>query len=203
MIKLIHYIKLIYKKCYGLLSTVVFKLKLKLYECPYGKKLQINGKVLIISKDKEIIVLGNNVKINSSSSSNLATNKTIFQILNGGKIVIGNYTGLTSTIMSSRNLISIGNNVRIGANCRIYDHDFHHRDYLQRRKNIQNDIKAEPVVIEDDVFIGTGSIILKGVRIGARTIISAGSVVSKKNIPPDSIVAGNPAQSIKFIQKQL
>ncbi len=134
---------------------------------------------------------GENVKINSRISSNLATNNTIFQSLNGGKIVIGNYTGLTSTILSSRVAITIGNNVMIGANCRIFDHDFHHHDHLQRRKNINNDIEAEPVVIEDDVFIGTGSIILKGVRIGARTIISAGSVVSKKNIPPDSIVAGN------------
>lgn len=49
------------------------------------------------------------------------------------------------------------------------------------------------VVIEDNVFIGTGSIILKGVRIGKNTIIGAGSVVTK-DIPPNSVAMGNPCK---------
>jgi len=52
-------------------------------------------------------------------------------------------------------------------------------------------------VIGDDVFIGVNSIILKGVNIGPRTIIGAGSVVAIKNIPADSVVYGNPAKIIE------
>ena len=56
--------------------------------------------------------------------------------------------------------------------------------------------KSKPIVIEDDVLIGTRCIILKGVTIGARTIIGSGSVVTK-SIPADCIAAGNPCQVIK------
>ncbi|MNL65825.1 2,3,4,5-tetrahydropyridine-2,6-dicarboxylate N-acetyltransferase [compost metagenome] len=58
-------------------------------------------------------------------------------------------------------------------------------------------IKKEPIIIEQDVFIGANSIILKGVTIGARSIIGAGSIVTK-NVPADEIWGGNPA---KFIRK--
>jgi serine acetyltransferase len=53
-----------------------------------------------------------------------------------------------------------------------------------------------PVVIEDDVWIGTGVIILKGVRIGRGSIIAAGALV-KKDVPPYSIVGGVPARRLK------
>lgn len=51
-------------------------------------------------------------------------------------------------------------------------------------------------MIGDDVFIGTNCIILKGVTIGARSIIAAGSVVTK-SIPADCIAGGNPAKIIR------
>lgn len=57
--------------------------------------------------------------------------------------------------------------------------------------------RSAPIVIEDDVLIGTGCIVLKGVTIGARSVIGAGSVVTR-SIPEDSIAAGNPC---KVIQK--
>ena len=89
--------------------------------------------------------------------------------------------------------------MKIGGNVRIYDHDFHAVNYLARRDS-QLDMtqcKSAPVVIGDDVFIGANSIILKGVTIGDRSIIGAGSVVSLKEIPPDSLVAGNPARILR------
>lgn len=58
--------------------------------------------------------------------------------------------------------------------------------------------KASSISIEDDVLIGTCSIILKGVTIGARSIIAAGSVVTK-SIPADCIAGGNPCKVIRYI----
>jgi acetyltransferase-like isoleucine patch superfamily enzyme len=52
-----------------------------------------------------------------------------------------------------------------------------------------------PIVIEDDCFVGYGSIILMGVTIGAGSIVGAGAVVTK-DVPPDSVVGGNPARII-------
>ena len=56
----------------------------------------------------------------------------------------------------------------------------------------------KPVIIENSVFIGAQSIILKGVTIGKNSIIGAGSVVTK-NVPANQIWAGNPARFIKNI----
>lgn len=71
---------------------------------------------------------------------------------------------------------------------------------MDRRNGIadQRNKKSKPIVIEDDVWLGTNSIVLKGVTIGARTIIGAGSVVTK-DIPADCIAAGNPCKVIRKI----
>ena len=77
----------------------------------------------------------------------------------------------------------------------ITDTDAHPLDYLARRTS-NDGTKAAPIVIEDDVWVGAHSIILKGVTIGARSIIGAGSVVTK-SIPTDCVAAGNPCRVIK------
>ena len=83
------------------------------------------------------------------------------------------------------------------------DHDFHSLDKEKRKTSDDKKyIKSEPITIEDDVFIGTNSIILKGVNIGAGTIIGAGSIVTLKNIPSGVIVSGNPAKIIKKINNE-
>lgn len=90
------------------------------------------------------------------------------------------------------------------------DSDAHNLDYRIRASKeqigqISKDAltaKTAPIVIEDDVLIGTRCIILKGVTIGARSVIGGGSVVTK-SIPPDCIAAGNPCKVIKFINHDL
>ena len=101
--------------------------------------------------------------------------------------------------------ITIGNHVKIGGDCILLDSDAHSLDYHMRRveeriatPKYMSAVKTAPIVIEDDVLIGTRCIILKGVTIGARSVIGSGSVVTK-SIPPDCIAAGNPCKVVKSI----
>lgn len=188
------------KYFYTLIGSFLFKVQMRLLSNKFGAKISVDGKVLIKSQEKSTITIGDNFKLNSRRESNLVgvTNIASFQVIKGGRISIGNNCGFTSTVLSSRTLIKIGNYVKIGGNVRIFDHDYHSLNYLNRRNSRLdgNDVRTKQVIIDDDVFIGTNATILKGVHIGAGSIIGAGSVVSLKNIPPDSIVAGNPAKII-------
>lgn len=73
-------------------------------------------------------------------------------------------------------------------------------DFKLRRSPSTDWGVSAPVVIEDDAFIGMNCLILKGVTIGARSIIAAGSVVTK-SIPADCIAGGNLAKVIKRISE--
>ena len=124
-------------------------------------------------------------------------------------ITIGNHVGMSSPCIWIQNKLTIGNHVNIGGNCIILDTDTHQIDYLARRGEKAADtnaptttVQSAPVTIEDDVWIGANCIILKGVTIGARSIIGAGSVVTK-SIPADCIAAGNPCKVIKSLSPAL
>jgi len=94
-------------------------------------------------------------------------------------------------------LVEIGNNCAI-VSTQIITHGY---DWvILRNKYGEMLCSSGKVVIEDNVFIGAGSIILKGVRIGRDTIIGAGSVVTH-NIPPMSVAAGNPCKVIMGIDE--
>lgn len=195
------YIRFISNKLIIAFFTIIFRIITLSSKYKISKNCKIDGLVFIKKSKTGILKIGKNFTLNSRKASNLVgiTNRASFQIINEGRIEIGDNCGFTSTVLSSRKLIKIGNNVLIGGNVRIYDHDYHSLNYLNRRNSkldAQN-VKTSEVIIEDDVFIGTNSIILKGVKIGARSVIGAGSVVSLKSIPSDSIVAGNPAKIIK------
>ena len=179
--------------------TATTRLKLGALGCSCGKKFKIDGKLWVWAQKKGCIHIGDNVRINSRFGSNLVglTNPVVFQCLENGTIAIGNNSGLSSVVLSARSNIIIGDNVKIGANVRVFDHDHHSLDSIFRRGGEdKSHVKTRPVVIGDDVFIGTNSIILKGVSVGNRSVIGAGSVVSC-DVPADEIWAGNPARFVK------
>jgi maltose O-acetyltransferase len=117
----------------------------------------------------------------NSSASILIKNNTI---INNNFVVIADQTSVT-----------IGENCLIGPNVFITDSDFHG---LKVKDRVNGNYQCLPTVIEDNVFIGENVRILKGVTIGEGSVIGCGSVVSK-NVPPNSIYAGNPGKFIKFI----
>lgn len=109
-------------------------------------------------------------------------------------IQIGYNVGVSGATISGKKIF-IGDNVLIGSGVLITDSDAHALNPKLRDK--AEFIKTAPIFIEDDVFIGARSIILKGVTIGKGSVIGAGSVVSK-DIPINEIWAGNPAKFIKL-----
>lgn len=161
-----------------------------------GRLILFQGKALLRAHQKGDITIGDRVVFNSRFSTNPVgmTNATFLDTRAGGKIIIGANSGFSSVVISSKSSIAIGSNVKVGGNVRIFDHDFHALEW-ENRRGVENRaaIRTKPVVIDDDVFIGTNAIILKGSHIGARSIVAAGSVVFGLNVPADSLVKGNPA----------
>lgn len=114
-----------------------------------------------------------------------------------GKIVIGKGCVLQGTSICSYEEVSIGNNVIFGPNVVIMDCSGHALSNRGHPDELDN-LKAQPVKIGNDVWIGYGCIILPGVNIGDGAVIGAGSVVTK-SMPANSMAAGNPC-TVKKIE---
>ena len=177
-----------------------------LLDIKYGKNLQVLNKIYVRGKGK--IIIGDNLVFTSGDGLNpLCRNiRGMFFTATNGEIHIGDNVGISSACLRAQTKITIGDNVNIGADCLITDTDAHPHNYMQRRRDTLSTISRQAyealipsgsIVIEDDVWIGTRCIILKGVHIGARSIIAAGSVVVK-DIPADCIAGGNPCKVIRL-----
>lgn len=174
----------------------------------YRNKITTDGRVIlnwgsvIFGVDrKDQIKLGENVQLSGWL--------TVFY---GGKITIGDYTLIGNntvveafdqieigayTMISSEVLIMDNNNHSIYAQARLID-TLGSADFNKVRINNTNCVH-KPIKIGNHVWIGRRAIILKGVTIGDRSIVAAGAIVTK-DIPADTIVAGNPAKVVKKIK---
>jgi acetyltransferase-like isoleucine patch superfamily enzyme len=135
-----------------------------------------------------------------------------------GKITIGDQTFVGSGslfVCAQEEGISIGNHVLISWGCTFSDTNAHSLDANVRRhdvadwlrsaqegktgayKNWQR-VKSAPIVIDDDVWLGFGAVVLKGVTIGAGAVVGARSVVTR-DVAPNTVVAGNPARVLRDV----
>lgn len=111
----------------------------------------------------------------------------------GAMLSIGADTGISGGSFCAAHSLIIGERCLLGADVVVTDTDFHAIMPEGRRYNTDPaSIPCRPVVIGDDVFIGTGALVLKGVTIGNGAVVGARSVVTR-DVAPGAIVAGNPA----------
>jgi acetyltransferase-like isoleucine patch superfamily enzyme len=148
-----------------------------------GKRVTLRGRAVISNEGR--ITLGDRVRLVSTVATlELAT-------LPGGHLEIGDNVFINyGCSLSSSNHVKIGNDCLIGSHVMIMDCDFH------RVEDKGWDTTGVPIIIEDRVWIGNRSIVLKGVRIGHDAVVAAGSVVTK-DVPPRTVVAGVPARVLR------
>lgn len=162
-----------------------------------GSQFRLVGNIPYVHNNIKILI-GNNVEIYGYNTS-----------FGGGKITvnptleIGNNTFIgPGTKIGVCNKIEIGNNCLISARVIISDSDGHPLNYKKRRNKMPVSLQeVKPILIEDDVWIGEGSFICKGVKIGCGAIIGARSVVTKE-VPRFTIVGGNPAKIIRKLENE-
>jgi acetyltransferase-like isoleucine patch superfamily enzyme len=129
---------------------------------------------------------------------------TAFNVEPEGQVVVGDEAILVGAVFMCAQSITVGRRVVLSYNVTVADSDFHpHDPALRRQDAIANapfgdrsqrpPLVARPVEIEDDVWVGIGAIVLKGVRIGRGARVGAGAVVTA-DVPAGAWVNGNPAR---------
>lgn len=209
-------IKMMYVKALRFCSKICSSLYIgwnKIYfflnNIKYGKNFRVFNHLYLKIHVGALVQIGNNCTIMSGAGLNpLSRNiKTCIYVGKKTTLKLGNDVGISSSTLWVKESVSIGNSVAIGADCIIMDTDAHNLDWKIRCSEETNEYgesvdmvtaASAPIVIEDNVLVGARCIILKGVTIGARSIIGSGSIVTK-DIPSDCIAAGNPCKVIKSI----
>jgi len=153
----------------------------------------------VLSSGKGIVAIGRNVKFGVKPSPGYYSNYTYLNARRPeSKIIIGdnNFFNNNLAIISDGKTIRIGNNCLFGLNVEITDSDFHDLS-IDNRFGGKNVIKKD-VVIGNNVFIGNNVVILRGVSIGDNCVVGNSSLVVK-DIPENSIAAGNPCKVIRTL----
>jgi acetyltransferase-like isoleucine patch superfamily enzyme len=181
------------------LQTLVFPAWARLWGVQLAERCTLVGWPILFRHRDSTIRIGKNLSLRSSLRSNfIGVNRPCYiaTAAKGAVIVIGDDCGFTSTVVSGKLSIQIGNRVLCGANTTITDSDWHHIDPTRRRDT--TGIPAVPVVIEDNVWLGMNVTVLKGVRIGRDTVVAAGSIVTS-DLPAGVIAAGSPARPRRML----
>ncbi|WP_162198283.1 acyltransferase [Geofilum rubicundum] len=181
------------RKCLSFFVTLLMKVNMTIRGVEYGRHLRFYGFAKFKRANKGLINVGSHCIFNSSHTSNLigVNRPCLFSaLLPDSRLVIGHHCGFSGTVIGCFVRITLGNHVKCGANTLITDSDWHLEDARTG--------KPQPIVIEDNVWLGVNVTVLKGVRIGANSVIGAHSLVVK-DIPANVIAAGNPCKVIKAL----
>ena len=168
------------------------RLWIKWFVNPFVHK---RGKKAVIRKATRLDL----VPWNAFSIGSESTIEDFSAINNGvGAVAIGERTriGLSNTIIGP---VTIGNDVRLAQNVVLSGLNHNYSD-IDRPIHEQG-VTTAPISIEDETWIGANAVIVAGRTVGKHSIVAAGSVVTR-DVPPYSVVAGNPARIIKQYNHQ-
>jgi len=193
------------------LNKVLYKLFIKRALLRLIKRIQLdtnsdlNYSVISINNNSNFIstLIDSKCNISSLEEGCCISEARIYGDVNLGRFV--SITGPGTIVKSLKENISIGSFTSIGQNVCIVDFNHNFKritsnfiNYNIFKENYCSDITTNgSVTIQEDVWIGSNSVILPGVTIGRGSIIGGGSIVNK-NIPAYSVVVGNPAKVIKM-----
>ena len=188
------------KHRFRLLPSFLWRWELRLIGVSCSSSPTLCGRPFVSRFEGSTIFFGHTVRLDSSRRNNpLGGEKpcVLRTMTPNAQILLADRVGLSSSTIIAGNSIQIGEETILGAGCMVLDNDFHSPGpgFTWLNEYSRN---SKPVKIGRGCFIGARSIILKGVTLGDRVIVGAGSVVTK-NFPAFSIVAGNPAQIIGSI----
>ena len=191
-----HHTSIIMKRICGIFWKAINYTSARWWGIKIKAGCRFNGKAHFYRLQEGEITIGSNCIFNSTSTSNLSglfAPCIISTAKRGAKITIGNNCGFSGTRIRAGADVTLGNNVRCGANTYIASTDAHSDDYRAG--------KDRPIVLEDNVWLGLNVVVLKGVTIGKNSLIGANSVVTK-DIPANVIAVGNPCKVIKQIESK-
>lgn len=163
-------------------------------QAEFGAGLDVRGWPIVRLAAESRAVFGRNLTLVSTSyfSEPGVNHPCIIRTLrHGARIIVGDDVGMSGCSICAAEQVTIGNCCLLGANALVSDTDFHPIEPAGRRYRHDN-VRVSPVSIGDNVFVGAGAMILKGVTIGENAVIGAGSVVTT-DIPRNAIAAGVPA----------
>jgi len=179
-----------------LLAWPWIRFYLALKQIRVGTDWRLYGTPVIQRHRDSRISIGDRLELRSWAWSNplVADHRCLLATwTQGASIEIGDGFAMTGGSICAAQHIEIGDDVTIGANCVIMDTDFH--QLPGNHDTRPREAATQPVMIKDSVFIGTRSLVLKGVSIGPSAVIGAGSVVTR-SIPANTVAVGNPARVI-------
>lgn len=171
-------------------KVTVFFFKLAYPGLSFGKKVDIQTFVRVRVTDGGVMELADNVAID----------RGVDLVAKYGALKIGCRTFIGQhSVLVARSNIHIGQDCLIGERVTIRDQD---HAYTATGRTAENGFVTNEVLIGDNVWIGAGSTVLKGVSIGRNSVIAAGSVVTS-DVPADCLFAGVPARQIKDLSLRL
>lgn len=164
--------------------------------------LRVTGRMHWELDARANVTIGRGVRLNSGSLVNAVGGHRpmIIAVLAGARLELHDGAGLSSSTLVCHDCITIGRDVLVGGDCCIYDSDFHSLLPEERRQRPDPGVRKAPVTIGERAFIGSGSMLLKGVSVGAEAVVGAGSVVVK-SVPASEIWAGNPARFLRRVRE--
>ncbi len=152
-----------------------------------GRLVFAHGRPDIYLERAAELRLGEDVRLNGE------IHRTRLSVRHKARLVIGDRVLLNGCIIAANTEIIIGDGVTLGPWVHLMDGDFH-------GINDRNDAAANrPIIIEDDVWLATRAMVLKGVTIGRGAVVAAGAVVTK-DVAPYTLVAGVPAKVVRRLE---